>query len=59
MGEQDTCFVIEDAQKAYDHLARIYQAAGAADRLVLDRFPGDHQFSGRKSLDWFDKWLKG
>ena len=58
MGEKDTCFIIEDAQRACDHLGRIYRAAGAKDRLIADRFPHDHQFSGRKSLDWFDRWLK-
>jgi hypothetical protein len=59
MGEKDTCFVIEDAGRAYDRLARIYRSAGASDRLILDRFPGEHQFSGRRSLDWFDRWLMG
>ncbi len=57
MGEQDTCFVIDDAKKAYAHLDRIYRAAGAADRLDKDIFPGAHAFSGAKAFDWFARWL--
>jgi dienelactone hydrolase len=58
MGEQDTCFVIDDVLKGYRHLSKIYNAAGARDRLVKDQFNGEHQFSGAVSLDWFDKWLR-
>lgn len=57
MGEQDQCFVIDDARKAYDHLSRIYCAAGAGDRLDADIFPGAHAFSGAKAFDWFSRWL--
>ena len=56
-GEEDACFVADDVKRAYAHLSRIYRAAGAADRLVFDCFPGGHEFSGRKSLAWFDRWL--
>jgi len=58
MGELDTCFVIDDMRQAFDRLERIYAAAGAADRLVADTHPGAHAWSGRISLDWFDRWLK-
>lgn len=57
MGEKDTCFVIEDAKKAYSHLSRIYRAAGASNRLDRDIFPGAHAFSGAKAFDWFARWL--
>jgi dienelactone hydrolase len=57
MGEQDTCFVIDDMRAAYAHLERIYAAAGASDRLDADIHPGPHAWSGRKAFDWFARWL--
>jgi dienelactone hydrolase len=57
MGERDTCFVIDDALGAYDHLKRIYTASGHSERLEVDRFDGAHQFSGRKAFAWLDRWL--
>lgn len=57
MGERDECFVIEDARSAFEHLSRIYRAAGVPERLELDVFPGAHAFSGAKAFDWFERWL--
>ncbi|MGQ9731527.1 MAG: alpha/beta hydrolase family protein [Candidatus Zipacnadales bacterium] len=57
MGEQDQCFVIDDAKAAYAHLERIYAAAGAADHLIADIHPGGHVWSGAKSFAWFEHWL--
>jgi dienelactone hydrolase len=59
MGEQDQCFVIDDARAAFAQVERIYAAAGAADRLIADIFPGGHEWSGRKSFAWFEHWLSG
>jgi len=56
-GEEDACFVIDDAKAAYSRLERIYAAAGAADRLDVDVFPGPHAWSGAKAFDWFERWL--
>lgn len=57
MGEQDTCFIIEDTKNAYSHLKRIYTAAGASERLDCDIHPGAHAWSGAKAFDWFKRWL--
>ena len=57
MGRQDTCFVIEDMQRAYQHLAQAYHAAGRPDRLVADVHEGPHAWSGRQAYPWFAKWL--
>ena len=57
MGEQDTCFVIDDARDAYAKLETIYAAAGASDRLACDLHSGGHVWSGAKSFDWFARWL--
>ncbi len=57
MGERDHCFVIDDALRCYREVEQIYAAAGAADRLAGDVFPGGHAFSGRLTFDFFDRWL--
>ena len=57
MGEKDTCFIIEDAKRAYQHLKRIYKAAGVPERLDCDIHPGGHAWSGAKAYDWFERWL--
>jgi len=59
IGLFDTCFLYEDAIVARDQAKRIYEAAGAADRLWIDEFPGEHGFGGRKAFQFFDKYLKG
>jgi dienelactone hydrolase len=59
IGEKDMCFLIDDAMKAYNKVKACYKAAGVPERCDLDRFPGVHEFSGRKAFDFFDQWLKG
>ena len=59
MGEEDQCFVIDDAKAAFAQVERIYAAAGASDRLISDVFAGGHEWSGRKSFAWFEHWLSG
>lgn len=57
IGEQDACFVVEDALRCYADVERVYTAAGVADRLLKDVFPGPHAFSGRLAFDFFERWL--
>lgn len=58
IGAYDTCFLIDGAMACFRQLKRIYRAAGAADRLVLDLFPGEHSWGGHKSEDFFKRYLK-
>ena len=58
-GVNDTCFKFDSARKAHEHLKRIYEAAGAGDKLEFDIFLGEHSFSGEKAFSFFDKYLKG
>jgi dienelactone hydrolase len=58
IGIYDTCFLYEDAIVARDKARRIYQAAGAADKLEVDEFPGEHGFGGRKTFAFFDRFLR-
>ena len=57
MGIHDTCFFIEEPCAGYEGVKRIYQAAGAADRLWADVHPGEHAFAGNKAYTFFDRYL--
>jgi hypothetical protein len=57
IGIYDSCFKIDGAMECYRNVERIYQAAGAAERLELDLFPGEHAWGGRKSVAFFHKYL--
>ncbi|MBI4027442.1 MAG: acetylxylan esterase [Verrucomicrobia bacterium] len=57
IGLKENCFYAPDMQKAARYVARGYKAIGAQDRLVIDAFPGKHEFSGRKAWPLFERWL--
>jgi hypothetical protein len=57
IGLRDQCFRLETALPAFRQVERIYQAAGAADRLELDLHPNDHGWGGNKSVAFFRKHL--
>ena len=57
IGEADTCFVVDDARRCYAEVAQVYQAAGASDRLWQDVFPGGHEFGGRRTFNFFARYL--
>jgi hypothetical protein len=58
IGLYDKCFNIEDALECSDKVKKIYKAAGASEKYEVDLFAGDHQFSGKKAFEFFDKNLK-
>ena len=57
MGVQDTCFPIESLHKGFEGIRRVYEAAGAADRLWADVHPGGHAFAGNKAFEFFERFL--
>lgn len=57
IGVYDTCFNQETAMDCYRQVERIYQTAGAADRLHLDYFPDEHKWGGNKSVAFFREYL--
>ncbi len=57
IGIYDTCFQADTALMCFDKLQTIYKAAGASDKLELDKFPGEHGWGGNKSLAFFGKNL--
>lgn len=57
IGVNDGCFRIESAMSCHREVEKIYQAAGAADKLELDLFQGGHAWGANKSADFFGKHL--
>ena len=57
MGEYDTCFPIENLLEGYEGVRRIYKAAGCADRLWKDVFPGPHAFGANRAFEFFETYL--
>jgi len=58
IGTYDTCFKIDTAMACFNKLTNIYSAAGVANRLELDLFPGEHAWGGNKSVGFFTKYLQ-
>lgn len=50
-------FFIEEQITAFEHLKRIYEAAGAAEDLWHDIHSGQHQFADNKAHEFFRKYL--
>jgi dienelactone hydrolase len=57
IGTFDECFNIDSATSCHNELRKIYQAAGAIDKLELDLFEGGHKWSGRKAFRFFKEHL--
>ena len=57
IGAYDTCFKIDESVHCYRGVEEIYKAAGAAEKLHLDLFPGEHGWGGNKSVEFFNKYL--
>jgi hypothetical protein len=57
IGLQENCFHAPDMLKAARYVQRGYKSIGAGDKVVIDAFEGTHQWSGRKSWDWFERWI--
>lgn len=54
----DDCFLVDTAMRCYRRVETLYQAAGAADRLQLDCFHGNHSWGGNRSVAFFTKHLE-
>ena len=59
IGVHDSCFHVGEALACYQHVRRIYEAAGVGDRLHLDQFAGEHAWGGNASRDFFAAALRG
>ena len=57
MGIYDNCFFIHDMLAGYQGVRRIYEAAGAGDKLWAEVHPGPHAFAGNKAFEFFKRYL--
>ena len=57
-GTSDMCFEFHSAREAHGIVRRIYEAAGAEDKLEIDAFPGGHAFAGNKAFSFFARHLQ-
>lgn len=57
-GRSDRGFAIEASRQAHSHLAAIYAAAGASDRLARNEFDGGHELRPEAPLEFMDQWLR-
>ncbi len=53
IGAYDTCFFVDTALACFHQVEAIYRAAGVAERLELDLFPGEHGWGGNRSIPFF------
>lgn len=56
-GTQDPIFPIEAVRAGYAQLQQAYALKGAAGKLVLDVFEGDHQIAGALAYDFLARWV--
>jgi len=57
IGTFDSCFRVDTAMACFTQVRHIYEAAGVADRLELDFFPGEHSWGGHRSEAFFGTYL--
>jgi len=57
MGIYDECFYLQDLMKGYEGVKKIYEAAGAEDKLWVDIHSGPHAFGGNKAIEFFKTYL--
>ena len=47
------------SERGFARISKAYDAAGAADRLFLDRFEGEHEFHMEVAQGVLDRWRRG
>ncbi len=57
-GSDDACAPHESGERALTRIRRAYDAAGATDALVVDRFDGGHVFHGEAAFAVLDTLWK-
>lgn len=57
IGAYDECFRVESAMQCHQQVRAIYAAAGAADKLRLELFPGGHGWPATQSVAFFSEYL--
>jgi hypothetical protein len=57
IGTHDECFLLDSAMSCWQEVEKIFSAAGVREKLDLDLFEGGHRWNGKKSVDFFRRWL--
>lgn len=58
VGDRDPLLTPEVVDAEFAKLRRVYEVAGAPENLVLDRFPGQHEWHGTVAYGWLDRHLQ-
>jgi dienelactone hydrolase len=56
-GSQDDLFPIDDVEKGYCQLEKVYNLLEIPERLDKDLYEGGHRFSDNKIYDFLNRWL--
>jgi dienelactone hydrolase len=56
-GTKDPIFPVEATKEAFERLKAVYEVFGAADRISLHIFEGEHEFNGKEAFPFLKKWL--
>jgi hypothetical protein len=56
-GTKDPIFPVEATKEAFERLKTVYEVFGAADRISLHIFEGEHEFNGKEAFPFLKKWL--
>ena len=56
-GTQDSIFPVKATRRAYRRAKQIFGLFGAADRMALEVFPGEHSFWGKRAFKALKRWL--
>lgn len=57
VGSRDSLIAPRPRDEALARMRRAYKALGAEDKLLLDRFDGGHEWSGRVAYPYLEKAL--
>lgn len=57
-GSKERVIPFDGAKRAFPRIKRLYEILGVPERVEMDVFEGDHQFSGRLAFDWVRRWLR-
>jgi hypothetical protein len=58
-GLRDPLIPHDWAERGLERIRRAYAAAGALERLTVDRFDGKHEFHGTVALAALERWREG
>mgnify|MGYP002623963589 CR=1 FL=1 len=55
--QRDSCFDFDKAVRTYGDVRHGFEDAGAGERIDLDTADTDHRYIGRRTCEWFERYL--